>query len=43
MGEELKIELFRPEARGAIWSILYYILLVDRSLSIEATPSSIEY
>jgi hypothetical protein len=29
MGEELKIELFRPKARGAIWSILYYILLVD--------------
>jgi hypothetical protein len=35
MGEELKFELFRPEARGAIWSILYYILLVDRSMSID--------
>jgi hypothetical protein len=30
MGEELKFELFRPGARGGIWSILYYILLADR-------------
>jgi hypothetical protein len=30
VGEELKIKLFRPGARGAIGSILYYILLADR-------------
>jgi hypothetical protein len=35
MGEELKFELFRPGARGAIWSILYYILLVGRSIYVD--------